>query len=71
MSNLIKYTRIPYVPFSPLISKGDRVLDNLNHFIGKNIIVAEKMDGENTSLYRDEFFMPGHLILGTILQEIG
>lgn len=47
----VKYPRTYHVPFSPGVNKDDRVLPNLDHFKGKRVIVTEKMDGENTTLY--------------------
>lgn len=47
-----KYPRTPYLPWSPSISKGGEVVD-IDVFKGKHVVVTEKMDGENTSMYRD------------------
>jgi hypothetical protein len=50
----VKYPRTPHLPFSPARNEKSEIsLDNLEHFKGKNIIVTEKMDGENTTLYPD------------------
>jgi len=48
---LIKYHRSYHVPWSEGCTSDDKILKNLNHFCGKNIIITEKMDGENTSIY--------------------
>lgn len=55
MSNLYKYPRTPHLPFSETITKDDRILENTNHFKNKEVIVTEKMDGENTTIYRDYY----------------
>ena len=53
MSNYIKYPRTPHLPWSPGVSSDDvRILDT-TIFEGRQVAVTEKMDGENTSLYRD------------------
>ncbi|MGB1255783.1 MAG: RNA ligase family protein [Thiolinea sp.] len=53
MTNYIKYPRTPHLPWSPGVSSDDvRILDT-SVFEGKHIVVTEKMDGENTSLYCD------------------
>ena len=53
MSTYIKYPRTAHLPWSPGVSSDDvRILDTTT-FAGKEVIVTEKMDGENTSLYRD------------------
>lgn len=49
----VKYPRTHHVPWSEGINDDDRVIDNLNAFEGKRVIVTEKMDGENTTFYQD------------------
>jgi hypothetical protein len=51
--NYIKYPRTPHVPWSPGICNDDRILKKLDSFIGSEVVVTEKMDGENTTLYSD------------------
>lgn len=41
------------MPYSKGYAGDDKVLENDNQFIGKEIVVTEKMDGENTTVYRD------------------
>jgi len=48
-----KYPRTLHVPFSPGISSDDKVIDTLNGFVGHEIVITEKLDGENSSLYSD------------------
>lgn len=50
-SNLYKYPRTFHLPWSEGISSDDKVLKDLSHFIGKEVVVTEKLDGENTSVY--------------------
>lgn len=49
----IKYPRTFHFSWSPGLQNDDRMVDDDDMFIGKQIIVTEKMDGENTSMYRD------------------
>lgn len=49
----IKYPRTYHLPWSPGVGKDDRVMENLDRFKDERIVVTEKMDGENTSMYRD------------------
>ena len=49
----IKYPRTPHLPWSPGATSDDIYQDNLRHFENKIVVVTEKMDGENTTLYRD------------------
>lgn len=51
--NLYKYPRTPHLPFSKGMTSDDKVLDNTNNFKDKQVVVTEKMDGENTTIYKD------------------
>jgi hypothetical protein len=48
-----KYGRTPHLPWSPGKSEDDILCDNTNHFVGKIVVVSTKLDGENTTMYRD------------------
>ena len=47
----VKYPRTFHVPWSQEGRKDDKYLVDMSHFVGKRVIVSEKMDGENTTLY--------------------
>lgn len=49
----LKYPRTPHLPWSQGCSADDIHHLNLDHFVGREIVVTEKMDGENTTLYSD------------------
>jgi hypothetical protein len=49
----VKYPRTPHLPWSPGATNDDIYQGNLNYFEGKRVVVTEKMDGENTTLYPD------------------
>lgn len=51
----VKYPRTSHLPWSLGATDDDKVLQSVEHFIGKKIVITEKMDGENTSLYTDGF----------------
>jgi hypothetical protein len=53
MSKYVKYPTTFHLPWSLGISKDDEVLKSTEHFVGKIVVVTEKMDGESTSLYSD------------------
>lgn len=53
MSQRIKYPRTFHLPGSPGATSDDKVLPSVDHFEGKLVVITEKMDGENTTLYRD------------------
>lgn len=48
-----KYPRTPHLPWSPGAGSDDERLIDVRHFEGRQVVVTEKMDGENTSLYAD------------------
>lgn len=48
-----KYPRTRHLPWSPGASHDDLIAEEVEAFAGQRVIVTEKMDGENTSLYRD------------------
>jgi RNA ligase len=50
-----KYPRTYHLDFSPGLHSDDKVIDSLANFIGKEVVVSEKMDGENTTLGTDYF----------------
>ena len=52
-SDLVKYPRTYHLPWSPGITDDDEVLRETDHFNGRRVIVTEKVDGENTTMYRD------------------
>ncbi|MCF6441728.1 RNA ligase family protein [Pseudoalteromonas luteoviolacea] len=49
----VKYPRTPHLPWSSGVTRDDVRQGDLSQFIGKQVIVTEKMDGENTTLYSD------------------
>ena len=49
-----KYPSTPHLPWSPGLQKGDRRIAHLHDLVGREIVVTEKLDGENTTLYRDD-----------------
>lgn len=49
----VKFPRTYHLPWSPGLTKDDRVMSNSDPFEGRHVIATVKMDGENTSMYRD------------------
>lgn len=52
MSPRIKYPRTPHLPWSPGVSADDARLVDIRTFEGQQVVATEKLDGENTTLYR-------------------
>jgi hypothetical protein len=49
----IKYPRTKHLPFSASMTDDDKVIESLDAFQNERIIITIKMDGENTTMYRD------------------
>jgi hypothetical protein len=54
-TDYVKYPRTSHLPFSSCVSEDDRIIESLDGFIGQRVIVTEKLDGENTSLYTNYY----------------
>lgn len=52
-TNRVKYSRTHHVPWSDGVNSDDRVLNDVSQFEGQEVVVTEKMDGENTTMYSD------------------
>lgn len=51
-----KYPRTFHVPWSPgKTDSSDKTLNDITHFKSRGIVVTEKMDGENTTIYHDGY----------------
>lgn len=48
---LIKYPKTNHLPWSQAISHDDKIIKTLSFFENQRVIVTEKMDGENTTMY--------------------
>lgn len=52
-TDYVKYPRSIHLPWSEGQTKDDKTLKNCSQFEGREVVVTEKLDGENTTLYRD------------------
>jgi len=52
--NLHKYPRTSHLPWSASVTSDDVYQLDLSHFVGQEVVVTEKMDGENTSMYHND-----------------
>lgn len=50
---LYKYPRTPHLSFSPGVTEDDLKLDRQQIFANCEVVVTEKLDGENTTFYRN------------------
>ncbi len=52
---LFKYPSTPHLPQSSGRSGDDTALGDAAHFAGRTVVVTEKLDGENATLYRHHY----------------
>lgn len=50
-----KYPRTYHIPESQGITSDDKIHHNIDFFAGKDIVITEKRDGENTTIYNDGY----------------
>ena len=55
MDTRFKYPRTMHLPWSDGATSDDRTLSDCDSFAGRMVVVTEKMDGENFTMYRDGF----------------
>jgi len=51
-----KYPRTYHLPWSPGTTNDDKISDDLLCFVGKEIVITEKLDGENTTMMNDRIY---------------
>lgn len=49
----VSYPRTPHLPWSPGVAADDLRAGDLSGLRGREVVVTEKLDGENSTLYRD------------------
>jgi len=60
-----KYPRTYHLPFSPGSSNDDRIAKSVNSLLGVNIIISEKLDGENCGIERGGVYARSHALYTT------
>lgn len=56
----IKYPSTPHFIFSQSVSADDKVDNNIDKFKNREIVITEKLDGENCCIYRGEVYARTH-----------
>jgi hypothetical protein len=51
--NRVKYPRTWHLPWSPGMNRDDRQMTDVNVFEEQEVVITEKLDGENTSMGKD------------------
>src|ERR1051326_3640177 len=54
MISIMKFPRTYHLPFSECLSSDDKRIKDTSIFEGREIVVTEKLDGENFSLYHNQ-----------------
>lgn len=52
-NDYVKYPRTYHLPWSQGKTSDDKTIPDCSQFEGKRVVVTEKMDGENTTIYRN------------------
>lgn len=52
-THYVKYPRTYHLPWSKGMNRDDRMMTNVDIFDNEEVIICEKLDGENTSFYTD------------------
>lgn len=60
MFNSDKYPRTPHLPWSPGGTSDDKRLSSIDNFVGKELLITEKMDGSNVCLTSTNVFARSH-----------
>ena len=55
-----KYPRTYHIPFSPGKGSDDKVMSSVNHLLGVNLVITEKIDGSNVALSHDKCYSRSH-----------
>ena len=60
-----KYNRTYHLPFSPGSTNDDRISKSVDSLLNKDIVITEKLDGENCGMIRDGVFARSHAAFTT------
>lgn len=55
-TSLKKYPRTYHFEFSDGVQSDDKIIESLKKFIGREVILSVKMDGENTTLTNEHYY---------------
>jgi len=60
MDTTAKFPRIPHLPWSPGGTRDDKRLPGVGNFLGRNIVITEKMDGSNLCMTHNCLYARSH-----------
>lgn len=58
----MKYPRTFHMPFSPGASSDDKIIDSMDSFVGRDVVITEKMDGSNSCMDTKNVFARTHTV---------
>jgi hypothetical protein len=64
-----KYPRTPHLPWSPGASADDRVMADAGHLFAGEVVVTEKLDGENCTMHRGGLYARSVDSVGGMLRQ--
>lgn len=50
----MKYPKTPHLPFSPGVTRDDKIIKDMSVLKASNVVITEKLDGENTCMEHDK-----------------
>lgn len=60
MDTTSKYNRSYHIKFSPGATSDDKIADDITCLIGREIVITEKLDGENTGMKNEGVYARSH-----------
>ncbi len=60
-----KYNRTYHLPWSPGTTSDDKISNDISSLIGNEIVITEKLDGENTGMTNDGVYARSHATFTT------
>ena len=69
MQKLIKFPRTSHLPWSEGCTSDDKIIPNLDRLLNQNVVVTEKLDGENCNWTKNEIYARSTSSNGGLLRE--
>lgn len=69
MSDLVKFPRTSHLPWSEGCTSDDKIIPNLNDLMNQDVVITEKLDGENCTWTHDQIYARSTSSNGGLLRE--
>ena len=71
MKNLVKFPRTSHLPWSDGCTSDDKIIPNLDDLLNQNVVITEKLDGENCLDFSTRLQTPnGEILLGDLCSSV-